>query len=222
MCSAVGERLNPGIRSGTLATVVSTASDSRTVGDTPGVLEILDEHRALRWATEDAGRVKGRQDRPPNRRERRTVGLQHSEPPPPGHCPDGRQTERHDDGPRVGFDVAHESSPTRIDGVTHGWTGCGTQATALVMKRSPGVSPASASASDSTRPAGPTNGRPALISSRPGASPTRTMRLAGSPRGPTAGPNSQYGQPGSGRWSARCQRSAPPARNSTERATLVC
>lgn len=81
------------------------------------MLEVLDEHRAFRWATEDAGRVKGRQDRPPNRRERHTVGLHHAEPPPPGHSPDGRQTERHDDGTRVGFDVAHKSSSAGIDGL---------------------------------------------------------------------------------------------------------
>jgi hypothetical protein len=29
-------------------------SDSRPVGDPPGVLEVLDEYRVLRWATEDA------------------------------------------------------------------------------------------------------------------------------------------------------------------------
>lgn len=93
----------------------STASGSRPEGDMPGMLEDLDEHRALCWATEDAGRVKRRQDRPPNRRERRTVGVHHSEPPPPGHGPDGRQTESHDDCPGAGFDVTHESSPAGFD-----------------------------------------------------------------------------------------------------------
>ena len=80
------------------------------------MFEILDEHRALRRATEDAGWMKRRHDRSPNGREFRTVGVHHSEPPPPGHGPDGRQTERHDNGPGVGFDVEHESAATGDDG----------------------------------------------------------------------------------------------------------
>ena len=79
------------------------------------MLEVRDEHRALRRATEDAGRVKRRHDRPPNGREFHTVGVHHSEATPPGHSPDGRQAKRHDDGPGVGFNVENESSPTGID-----------------------------------------------------------------------------------------------------------
>jgi hypothetical protein len=80
------------------------------------MLEVRDEHWILRRTTEDAGRVKGWQDRPPDGREFNTVGVHHSEPPPPGHGPDGRQTERHDNGPGVGFDVEHESAATGDDG----------------------------------------------------------------------------------------------------------
>jgi hypothetical protein len=63
------------------------------------VLGVLDQERVLRWATEDAGWVKRRHHRPSDGREFHTVGVHHSEPPPSRHGPDGRQTERHDDGP---------------------------------------------------------------------------------------------------------------------------
>jgi hypothetical protein len=81
------------------------------------MLEVRDEHRALRRATEDAGWVERRHDGSPDARESLAVLLQHAEPPLPGHGPDGGSAEGDDDVPGVRFDITHQTFAAGVDGL---------------------------------------------------------------------------------------------------------
>ena len=78
--------------------------------------KVLNEEVPLLRATENAGWVKRRHDGSPDAREFPTVSVHHPEPSLPGHGPDGRQAEGHDDSARMRVDVAHESPTAGDDG----------------------------------------------------------------------------------------------------------